>query len=430
MSITIRNINLIISSIGLVLSLIGMMQTIHNKNLEKGIKPFFYTVFSITIAYVTCILIRELIYNYSGTFYTMVSRIVLFGQSSLSASLTLVVTAFLLYQAGEKQYINNIYFKLSALCYFIYLCVLVYGQFNNTFYYVDNNNQYFRGEYFPLIMIMPIINMIINVFTLLKYKDNLSNRQKNSFIIYALIPSLCMLIQSRFFGIHLIVLGIVVSVLYMFMYSMEEQRRKIKLQEEENFKLKNELFLAQIRPHFLFNALTTIKYLINTDPNKADEAITYYIDYLRHNIESIARDELIDFEDELEHVKGYLEIQKIRFEDELNVEYDIRYKDFKIPTLTLLPLVENAVSYGIRRNEDRTGTIIISSIEFDDHIEICVEDNGPGFVPDALPDDSKRSHVGIQNVRNRIEGVGKGELIINSVIGKGTKAIILLPINK
>ena len=116
MSVTIRNINLIISSIGLVLSLIGMMQTIHNKNLEKGIKPFFYTVFSITIAYVTCILIRELIYNYSGTIYVMVSRIVLFGQSSLSASLTLVVTAFLLYQAGEKQYINKIKTDIYDIC--------------------------------------------------------------------------------------------------------------------------------------------------------------------------------------------------------------------------------------------------------------------------------------------------------------------------
>jgi len=236
-----------------------------------------------------------------------------------------------------------------------------------------------------------------------------------------------MLVQIVFFGINLIAMGMVIAAISMFSYIVADQLERIQIKEAENAQLKIDILMAQIRPHFLINSLTTIKYLIAYDSKKADEAMTAIIKYFRHNLDSLMTDRMSPFKDELEHVKAYLELQMLRFGDELRVEYDLECIDFSIPSLTLLPLVENAVSYGVRRNEDRTGRVTIRSRREDDRIEVCVEDNGPGFVPETLPDDEDRSRIGMQNVRERIERVSDGKLIIYSKMGEGTKATIVLP---
>ena len=428
MSIAIRNINLIIAAAGIALCSLNMIQAKTNRFIEKGMKNFFIGFFAVIDAYVVCIITREFTHTFTGAEWVTVSRIAFFGQALLSSVLTILVTAFILYQSGERDWFRNKIFIISLALWLIYVGVLIYAQFTKNIYYVDEENNYHRGPYFSIIMIVPIIIMIVNLFATWKKKEQLSERQIRAFLVYAILPTICMVLQSRLFGIHFIVLGTVAAALYMFMDILTEQREGLALKEVENAKLKNDILLAQIRPHFLFNALTTIKHLIKTDPEKAEKAMVQYTSYLRHNMDSITSNETVSFKEELEHVKGYLEIQKLRFGDELEIECDVSYTDFKLPTLTLLPLVENAITYGTRRNPDRTGRVRISSEKYDDRIEVTVEDDGPGFVPEALPDDRKRSHVGLENVKARIEHVAKGKLIIDSELGKGTKVTIVLPV--
>ena len=107
--------------------------------------------------------------------------------------------------------------------------------------------------------------------------------------------------------------------------------------------------------------------------------------------------------------------------------YDLESTDFRLPTLTLQPLVENAVTYGVRKSETGRGTVTIRSREYPDRWEVSVTDDGPGFVPDSLPGDSERSHVGLRNVRERLKHTCGGELRIDSVLGEGTTATIILP---
>ena len=87
----------------------------------------------------------------------------------------------------------------------------------------------------------------------------------------------------------------------------------------------------------------------------------------------------IPFEKELSHTKFYLELEQIRFEYALQVEYDISCTDFTIPTLTLQPLVENAVRHGVRGNEDGRGTVIISTREYPDRLRL-LSYAGRGYV--------------------------------------------------
>ena len=132
----------------------------------------------------------------------------------------------------------------------------------------------------------------------------------------------------------------------------------------------------------------------------------------------------IPFEKELAHTKTYLSIELLRYGDILNVEYDIKATDFTMPALTLQPLVENAVKYGVRSREEG-GTISVSTWRQDGKVYVTVHDDGMGFDTAEKKNDGK-SHLGIDNTRTRLRLMMNADLIIKSEIGVGTTAIIIL----
>ena len=198
----------------------------------------------------------------------------------------------------------------------------------------------------------------------------------------------------------------------------------------KNKKLKEELeqsriavMLSQIQPHFIYNTLGTIGEFCEEEPKKAADLVQKFSLYLRGNFTELDNPRPIRVSKEIEYVKHYADIEQIRFPD-MNVEYDIQNENFLIPALTIQPLVENAIKHGLMGLESG-GTVTISSQEFDNYYEISVKDNGVGF-DDSVFQDGKK-HVGIKNIRKRIEGMCGGTLTIDSVIGKGTIAVIKIP---
>ena len=190
-----------------------------------------------------------------------------------------------------------------------------------------------------------------------------------------------------------------------------------------------QLTLSQIKPHFLYNTLNAMKDLCDEDPEQVKTAIDRFARYLCGNMASIDQRMPISFEQELEHTRIYLEIEQMRFEEKLQVEYDIACMDFRIPALTLEPLVENAVRHGVRGNPGGSGTVVISTRKTPDYYEVAVSDDGPGFDPEQ-PIEDGRPHVGIANVRERLAQACGGLLKIESAPGKGTTATIQLPKNR
>lgn len=134
---------------------------------------------------------------------------------------------------------------------------------------------------------------------------------------------------------------------------------------------------------------------------------------------------LIPFREELRHVQAYLKLEKMRFDDDLNIIYQIDTTDFFLPSLSIQPLVENAVKHGICQKEEG-GTVVLSTKADGDYIEIKVSDDGAGFDPDEEKNDGK-PHVGIKNVKQRLHNMCNGTLTITSKPGKGTTIIIRLP---
>ena len=186
-----------------------------------------------------------------------------------------------------------------------------------------------------------------------------------------------------------------------------------------------QIMLTQIRPHFLYNSLGAIEALCDIDPRAAKQATIKFAQYLRGNMNSLTEEGMIPFERELRHTALYLELEKLRFEDALQIEYDIACRDFLLPTLTLEPIAENAVRHGVREKADGRGNVLISTREYEDRYEVCVKDDGPGFDPGSIPTDG--SHVGLHNVQERLRTVCGGDLTIASEPGSGTLVRIILP---
>lgn len=195
--------------------------------------------------------------------------------------------------------------------------------------------------------------------------------------------------------------------------------------ENELIQSQIKLMLGQIQPHFLYNALGTIRALVTKSPETAKDALTYFAKYLRANMDSLNEKGCISFKKELEHVESYLHIEKLRFGDKLNVEYDIGVTDFECPPLMLQTMVENAVKHGLGEKADG-GTVKISTKETENCYEVKVEDDGVGFDV-SKPLDTSRSHIGVDNTRQRVVGMCGGSLSVGSKLGEGTTISIVIP---
>ena len=117
--------------------------------------------------------------------------------------------------------------------------------------------------------------------------------------------------------------------------------------QKELYQARVQIMVSQIRPHFMYNALSSIAILCKLEPETAYKATITFSDYLRENMDSLKQTAPVPFTKELEHLKKYLYIEKLRFSDMLNIEYDITAEDFEIPLLFVQPLVENAIKHGV-----------------------------------------------------------------------------------
>ena len=163
--------------------------------------------------------------------------------------------------------------------------------------------------------------------------------------------------------------------------------------------------------------------LCSFDPPKAGELVHNFAKYLRGNFGELDNPKPILMSKEMEHVRYYTSIEKVRFPD-MTFSFEMHSDDFYIPALTIQPIVENAIKHGLMKLETG-GTIRVVSYETDTHYCVTVTDDGVGFDTSELLDE--RKHVGIRNIRGRLEAMVHGTLTIESTIGVGTRVLIMIP---
>jgi hypothetical protein len=219
------------------------------------------------------------------------------------------------------------------------------------------------------------------------------------------------------------------------------ERCEQSLREQEINKLATEAQLralrAQINPHFLFNALTTIGYLVQTAPDRALETLMKLTSLLRSVLRTDG--EFVTLEQEVQLIVSYLDIERARFEERLRVSIDIPKEllSVRIPSLLVQPLVENAIKHGITpsrfggevRIRARLERALDDASRNSDVLEITVSDSGIGASEIELARGRRRG-VGLSNLEERLRSYGgaSASLQIDSVRGEGTIVELRLPL--
>jgi signal transduction histidine kinase len=208
-----------------------------------------------------------------------------------------------------------------------------------------------------------------------------------------------------------------------------EERLAHSLREQDMLRLATEAELrslrAQLNPHFLFNALTTVGYLIQQAPPRALDTLLRLTTVLRSVLRQSTR-EFSTLGEEIELVCAYLDIERARYEERLDVDIDVppSAHGIALPPLLLQPLVENAVKHGIAP-QLRGGLVRISASVTQGLLHVIVEDSGTGFEKDTR----SRTGVGLRNVEDRLRAQygDAARLDIRSAPGRGTRIKLTLP---
>lgn len=310
------------------------------------------------------------------------------------------------------------------MCWALVLALFI-SQFNHMFYYIDETNHYCRGDWYYLVYIAPVVIALIQIMIIFSYRKKLGAGDTMALLSYNILLFAGALLQLF---LELVMLLYIFAAIGLFVVYIRIQVEQAKKHETEMTNARVDIMLSQIQPHFLYNTLSTIENLCRKDPEKAEEMTHSFAEYLRENMDSLKQKELVTFTQELKHIEIYLKIEKMRFKERLAINYNLEVTDFCLPILTLQPLVENAVRYGVTKLP-QGGTVTIETHRTQTDIQVIVADNGVGFDSSKENHDG-RSHVGIENVKNRLTAQCGGTLQIESSKGVGTTCTITIPLER
>ncbi len=307
---------------------------------------------------------------------------------------------------------NNILFA-------VFIALDVVNIFTGVFFTAENGvyqrsktmilSQGYQFVMFILVVIITATNKHLNV------------REKTAFALYCFLPFAAIIFQNIFKGYAIAYASIIIAIEVLFFFVNVQKNIDLAKEEEKNKDAHIKIMLSQIKPHFIYNALSSISTLISINPEKAETALDGFTEYLRHNLSSLTETKLISFEDELKHIKTYVSLETMRFGGRVNVVYDTRVTDFYVPTLSIQPIVENAIKHGILKKIEG-GTVIIKTFETDNNYVVEIKDDGVGFNSDGI-DFNGNEHLGLKNICYRIKNCG-GNMTVNSDLDKGTSVVV------
>lgn len=420
-----------IGSAALLLSLVGIGYTLIVPSIDRWHKRFFLIYF---ITFMLCCFINLL---ETGFYYCTVPSSAIYFLLVLEAILLSfplpMLTLYLLHCCGDSRSSSRLLYTVFGM-WGVYLVLMTSATFVNGFSYLTSEKEYYRGPLYPLLVLPLICIQLLNTVGLLRRRKRLSPRAFYSFVI-ALAPMTIALFIQLFVDVFpLLEISCVLSAIAMHMFILSDQveqntnhLRDIARQQQEIANQRASILVLQMRPHFIYNTMISIYCLCNQDSQKARQVITDFTTYLRKNFTAIASSEPITFSSELEHTRAYLAVEQAQYEDSLFVDYDISHTWFRIPPLTLQPIVENCIKHG---RDPYAGPfhITIRTRKTDLGSEIVVEDNGRGFQQEDT-DETKDPGIALKNIQQRLEIMSGGSLSIKPGDSGGCVVTITIPDN-
>ena len=410
----------------LLLSLMGLWFTRIMPGTDRWNRRFFKSYFIVLMVNVLFGILEMVIQYYSAPMAVIYA--VLFLESLFLSLPMSMLTVYLLHCCGEDFRSSGLLHTILGL-WAAYVVMLICAVTMDGFFTITPEGLYFRGPLYPLIPLPILIILLLNLTGAIRRRKLLSRRTFLSYLI-AVLPMTIALVAHLFIDVFpLIDICVVVSAVSMYGLVLSEQveqdlrhQREIALQQQEIANQKASIMVLQMRPHFIYNTMTSIYCLCNQDPRLARQVIMDFTTYLRRNFTAVASAAPIPFSSELEHTRAYLAVEQAQYEDSLFVDYDTPHTFFRVPPLTLQPIVENAVKHG---RDPYAGPFHISirTQKTDTGSEIIVADNGRGF--DPAGDDEP--HIALKNIQQRLEIMCGGSLTIAPGDGGGTVVTVTIP---
>ena len=415
-----------IFSAALMLSIVVIWFSTVIPGMDRWNRRFFRSYFFIFILCCLSSLTETAFYLYHAPGIAIYT-IMIMGSLFLSLPLPML-TVYLLHYCGESI-LHSKLLKAVIVLMVIYCLVLAGTLITGELWYVTPDWQYHRGPLYPLLPLSLIAILIINFSGTLHRRKLLSHKVFLSFLV-ALVPVLITMIVQIFADALLLVdISYVLSGLSMYSFVLTDQieqdlsrERKIAGQKIEIANQRADIMVLQMRPHFIYNTMMSIYYLCKQDPDLAQLVTLDFTTYLRKNFTAVASSEMIPFSSELEHTHAYLAVEQALYKNTLLVDYDTPHTFFRIPPLTLQPIVENAVKHG---RDPYIGPLRISILtkKTDSGSEIIVEDSGRGFDPAVAAEPG----IALENIRQRLEMMCCGSMTIRPREGGGTVVTVMIP---
>ena len=375
---------------------------------------------------------------FAGTYFIYSSDGVSFWNDSVVSNTILL----------ESSVIFYLLFLLSSISYVLkatkrigVITTTVLGAIDTVLFALPIFSDIFFYDILPFwVLVQTVANMVLIICLV---KEFVSTKEKDRWLyLGALLPLIAFELDAAmtmfgywkgglvskyvFMGLFVVAMIMVLKVIPQSFNAsakareLETEKMSLNVQLAES---RISTMMSQIRPHFIYNTLGSIEQLCELDPPKAGKLVHNFAKYLRGNFGELDNPKPIRMSQEMEHVRHYISIENVRFPD-MTFSFEMRSEDFSLPALTIQPIVENAIKHGLMKLP-KGGTIRVISYETDTDYFVSVEDDGVGFDTSKLLDEKK--HIGIRNIRDRLEVMVGGTLIIESTQGVGTKVLITIP---
>ena len=414
--------NLAAATGGLTSALLGLVVTLTAPYIKQWERGYFSLMFSLLSAYIACDLVEQVALYFLGPDLMWLARAGVFFELLFSVAIVLSFTAYLVRCANEDLR-SSMLFRTAAVIYAAYFAALVIAQFVDGIYvFSEELGCVLPGPLSAALFIPPLALMALNLAGFWRRRSKLTPRQRAAFLVCNAGPLVSTLAQAALFGVSVLVIGTSLSALVMLGFIISDQTDAHVKQLEETARRQAQVMALQLRPHFIYNVMTSIYYLCAQDPARAQQVTLDFTDYLRANFDAVAQEGNAPFPKELEHTRAYLAVEQARLDDRLVVDIDCTHTAFRLPPLTLQPLVENAVKHGADPELPPLHIRIATREEAGISV-VEVADTGPGFDSAASAGSSAGA---LDNVRERLAACG-ATLDISSREGGGTKATIRVP---
>lgn len=424
----VRELNVAIELWSVLFCVVGIVCTIFFSHIQPKYRYAFLAMFAFELTCVGGDALAGINRGLDGSFAWVATHVgnhmTFFGGFLLIAVLTTYLVIRIQADGGPhyRMWSRLIQLASIAMC----ICAAL-----GVFFYIDSNNIYHRSELYWISNAFVVLLDAVNAVLVLRNRKLFNAYALFCMLFYTIAPIVSAIAQTLIYGINFNAITSTIGLVLLFLEmqassaaAFAEQAEALARSEVELSDKRIAAMVSQIQPHFLFNTLDTIYGLCDEDVELAKEAIASFSRYLRTNLDSLRRTVPVPLMVEMEHVRTYLELERISDKNRLHYTLDIQATDFQVPALSVQTIVENAVKHGLGGRE-QGGTVVVRTQETDTSYLVVIEDDGIGFQTESAAEGEM--HVGIENSRMRLDAMCNGSLDITSELGKGTTATVRIP---